>query len=159
MFGTLVDFIETLKFAEVQALHQLDELDRGGHERLDRVLALELTQILGSEPEFTPIRIGVPNSARALGPTFPTLSGPPMLPGVQADAVRACLERLERERVVEVDISDHRNRRVDDDRPQRFDVLLPGGPRRARYRRPASATRLIWSIVAWRSAVSVFVIV
>jgi hypothetical protein len=34
----------------------------------------------GSEPEFTPIRIGVP-AALARSATSATLSGPPMLPG------------------------------------------------------------------------------
>ena len=34
-----------LEVRELQALHQLDELDRGGHERLDRVLELQLAQV------------------------------------------------------------------------------------------------------------------
>ena len=45
MFGTEVDFIDTLKFVEVQALHQLDRLHRGGDERLDRVGELEVAQV------------------------------------------------------------------------------------------------------------------
>ena len=35
-----------LEVLEVEALHQLDELDRGGHQRLDGLVALELVQVL-----------------------------------------------------------------------------------------------------------------
>ena len=45
VFGTEVDFIETLKSSEVQALHQLDGLDRGSDERLHGVVVLELAQV------------------------------------------------------------------------------------------------------------------
>ena len=44
--------------------------------------------------------------------------------GVQAHAVSARFDRLQRERVVEVDVGDHRDRRLRDDRLQRLGVLL-----------------------------------
>jgi hypothetical protein len=59
-----------------------------------------------------------------LATTSATLSGPADVARVQADAVRAGVDRLERERVVEVDVGDDRDRRLGDDRPQRLDVLL-----------------------------------
>jgi hypothetical protein len=44
--------------------------------------------------------------------------------GVQPDAVRPRVDRLQRQRVVEVDVGDHGDRRVDDDRLERVDVLV-----------------------------------
>src|SRR5438270_5451953 len=41
-------------------------------------------------------------------------------------SVGAGVERLQRQRVVEVDIGDHRDRRLAHDRPQRVDVLIAG---------------------------------
>jgi len=38
--------------------------------------------------------------------------------------VRAGVDRLQRERVIEVDVGDHRDRRLDHDRLERLDVLL-----------------------------------
>ena len=78
---------------------------------------------LGSEPEFTPTRSGVPWRLAA-STTSPVFSGPPMLPGVDAHAVRPGLDGLDGQRVVEVDVGDHGDRRVVDDRLQRLDVLL-----------------------------------
>ena len=54
------------------------------------------------------------------------LVGPADVARVQADAVGADVQRLQRERVVEVDVGDHRDRRVGDDRLERLDVLLAG---------------------------------
>ena len=111
VFGTFVDLIETLKFVKSQPLHQLDELDGGGDERLDRVLALERVQVLGQ-------RAGVHADAHrragrlgALG-DLGDLVGAADVAGVQPDAVRAGVDRLERERVVEVDVGDDRDRRL-----------------------------------------------
>ena len=78
---------------------------------------------LGSEPELTPMRSGVPSSlARAT--TSADLLRPADVARVDPHAVRAGVDRLDRERVVEVDVGDHRDRRLGDDRPQRVDVLL-----------------------------------
>ena len=65
---------------EVELLEQLDLLERGLDERLGLVLPRELVQVLGSEPEFAPIRIGVPR-LRAAFTTSAIFSGPPMFPG------------------------------------------------------------------------------
>ena len=43
------------------------------------------TRCLGSEPEFAPIRIGMPR-AFAASTTSATLSGPPMFPGLMRTA-------------------------------------------------------------------------
>ena len=71
-----------LEVLEVEPVHQLDVLDRGRHERLDRVLALELVQVLGQ-------RAGVHADAhRHAGRAAPSrrpraaFSWPPMLPGL-----------------------------------------------------------------------------
>jgi hypothetical protein len=60
VFGTLVGLHRDLEVREVQALHQLDELDRGGDERLDGLENSSSRRWSGSEPELTPMRIGVP---------------------------------------------------------------------------------------------------
>ena len=78
---------------------------------------------MGSEPELTPMRIGVP-ALVARRATSATFSRPPMLPGVEADAVRPGVDRLQRERVVEVDVGDHRNGRLRHDRLERHGVLV-----------------------------------
>ncbi len=123
VLGTEVDFIETLKFVEVQALHQLDGLDRGGHERLDGVVVLELAQVLGQRAGVDPHaqrRAALLGERDHLGDLLRAAD----VAGVQAHAVRARLDRLQRERVVEVDVGDHRDRRLRDDRLQRLGVLL-----------------------------------
>ena len=46
--------------------------------------------------------------------------------GVQPYAVGACGDRLQGQGVVEVDVGDHRNRRLGDDRLQGLGILLAG---------------------------------
>ena len=77
----------------------------------------------GSDPELTPIRSGVPASL-ARGHDLRDLVGTADVAGVQAHAVGTGVNRLQRQRVVEVDVGDHRDRRALDDRAQRLDVLL-----------------------------------
>ncbi len=72
---------------------------------------------------MTPTRSGVP-CLRGERDDLGDLVGSADVAGVDPHAVRACLDRLQRERVVEVDVGDHRDRRLRDDRPQRLDVLL-----------------------------------
>ena len=72
---------------------------------------------------MTPIRSGVPSSV-ARSVTSATLSGPPMLPGFRRTQCAPGVERFQRQRVVEVDVGDHRDRRVADDRLERLDVLI-----------------------------------
>ena len=147
-----------LEVREVQPLHQLDRLDRGGHERLDGVLVLELAQVLGQRAgvDADAQRRAVPLGQRDhLG----DLVGPADVAGVQPHAVRARVDRLQRERVVEVDVGDHRDRRL----ARRSFVSASASCSRGTATRtmsaPASATVRIWSIVAARFAVSVLVIV
>ena len=80
VFGTLVDFIDTLKFvnssrsiSSTNSTAAVTSASTGFSNSSSRRWA-------GSEPELTPIRNGVPSSfARFV--TSATLSGPPMLPG------------------------------------------------------------------------------
>ena len=70
-----------LEVLEVEAVHELDPLGRGAHQRLDGVGELEVAQVLGQ-------RAGVDAHAQrravALGTsmTSAVFSGPPMLPGL-----------------------------------------------------------------------------
>ena len=111
---------------------------------------------MGSEPEFTPIRIGVP-AARARAATSATLSGPPMLPGLSrmqcAPASMALRARVWLKWMSAITgIGDSativRSASASSSR---------GTAQRTRSP-PASAIARIWRIVAARSAVSVFVI-
>ena len=103
---------------------RLDELDGGGDERLDRVRHLEVVQVLGQRAGVhadAQRRAGRPGAIGDLG----DLLGPADVARVQADAVRARVDRLQRQRVVEVDVGDDRDRRLAHDRLERLDVLLP----------------------------------
>ena len=93
-------------------------------ERLDRVGELEVAQVLGQ-------RAGVDADAhrRARGAwpprrPRPIFSGPPMLPGLMRTQCAPASIALMRQRVVEVDVGDDRDRRVAHDRLERLDVLL-----------------------------------
>ena len=112
-----------LEVLEVEPLHQLDELDRGLDQRLDRVLALELVQVLGQRAGVHP---DAHRRARRLRPVghLGDLLGPADVARVQPDAVGAGVDRLQRQRVVEVDVGDDRDRRLAPDRLQRLHVLL-----------------------------------
>ena len=98
-------------------------------ERLDRVGELEVAQVLGQ-------RAGVDAHAQrrpvALGhrDDLGGLLGAADVAGVDAHAVRAGLDRLDRERVVEVDVGDHGDRRV-----ARRSSSAPRRPARAARRR------------------------
>ena len=111
----------------------------------------------GSEPELTPIRIGTP-LAVARSATSATLSGPPMLPGLSRTqwapasiALSAsvwlkwmsAITGIGESRTIVLSAS----------------TSLSRGTATRTRSAPASATRRIWSIVAVRFAVSVFVIV
>jgi hypothetical protein len=71
---------------------------------------------------LTPIRIGT-LLVRQLGDLGDFLP-PADVPRVEPDRVRPRFDRFQRQRVVEVDVGDHRDRRLGDDRPQRLGVLL-----------------------------------
>ena len=112
VFGTFVDLIETLKSSKSQALHQRDELDRGGHERLDGVLALERVQVLGQRSRVHADAHRRARGPRAVGDLGDLLRAADVA-RVEPDAVRAGVDRLQRQRVVEVDVGDDRDRRLD----------------------------------------------
>ena len=80
VFGTLVDLIETLKSVKfsrsISATNSAPAVTSASTE-FSRSSAW---RCLGSDPELTPIRIGVP-AARARSATSATFSGPPMFPG------------------------------------------------------------------------------
>ena len=78
---------------------------------------------LGSEPELTPTRSGVPWRL-ATSIDLGGLLGAADVAGVDAHAVRAGVDRLDRQRVVEVDVGDHGDRRLAHDRLERLDVLV-----------------------------------
>ncbi len=113
-----------LEVREVQALHQLDGLDRGGDERLDGVLVLELAQVLGQRAGVDADRAAACRARLASAITSATFSGPPMLPGLSRTQCAPGLDRLQRERVVEVDVGDHRDRRLRDDGLERLGVFV-----------------------------------
>jgi hypothetical protein len=111
----------------------------------------------GSEPELTPIRIGVP-AARARSATSATFSGPPMLPGFRrmqwAPASIAFSASVWLKWMSAIT-------GIGDSTTIVFSAsmsLSRGTATRTRSA-PASATLRIWSIVAGRFAVSVLVIV
>ena len=80
VFGTLVDFIETLKLVKSRRSISSTNSTAAVTSASTGLSYSSWRRCSGSEPELTPIRSGVPSSlARAA--TSATLSGPPMLPG------------------------------------------------------------------------------
>ena len=69
------------------------------------------------------MRIGIP-AFLAARTTCSTLSGPPMFPGLIRTAATPAVDRLERERGVEVDVRDHGERRQAHDERERRSVLV-----------------------------------
>jgi len=114
-----------LEVLEVEALHELHELDRGPHQGLDRVLALQLVQVLRQGPGVDTDAHGHTRRLRLVG-HLGDLVGAADVARIQPDAVRPGVDRLERQRVVEVDVRDDRDRGLEDDPPQRLDVLVAG---------------------------------
>jgi hypothetical protein len=123
VFGTEVDFIETLKFVKSSRSISSTVSTAAVTSASTGLSYSRSRRCAGSEPELTPTRSGVP-ARLACSITMPTLSGAADVARVEADAVRAGVDRLERERVVEVDVGDHRDRRLRDDLLQRRRVLL-----------------------------------
>jgi hypothetical protein len=119
--GTWLDLTGDLEVVEVEALEQAHFLERGLDERLRLVGCASSSRCFGSEPEFAPIRIGIP-LAFAARTTSATLSEPPMLPGLMRRR-DALVDRLQREARVEVDVGDDRDGREADDLRERLRVL------------------------------------
>ena len=84
------------------------------------------SSVIGAtEPKLTPMRIGMPRSL-ALRTTSLDILVLADVAGIEAQAVDAGVERLERQRVLEVDVGDQRHRRVRDDIGQRRRRLAVG---------------------------------
>ena len=83
MFGTFVDLIETLKFSKSSDSIIATNSRRGGDQRLDRVRALELVQVLGQRARVDADPHRHVLSAFASSATSATFSRPPMLPGLR----------------------------------------------------------------------------
>ena len=157
VFGTLVDFIETLKsvksrrsISSTNSTAAVTSASTGFENSRSR-------RCLGSEPELTPMRIGVPCSL-ALAITSATFSGPPMLPGfrrTQAAPFSIALIASVWLKWMSAMIG------TADCATIVFSASASSSRGTATRTRsaPASAQRAIWSIVAVRLAVSVFVIV
>ena len=140
MFGTLVDFIETLKFVKSRRSISSTNSTAAVTSASTGLVNSRSRRCLGSEPELTPMRIGVPCSL-AFATTSATLSGPADVAGVQPHAVRAGLDRLERQRVVEVDVGDHRDRRLRRRSSCSASTSCSRGTATRTMSAPASATR------------------
>ena len=81
MLGTLVDLIETLKLSNSSRSISSTNSTAACTSASTEFWRSSSCRCLGSEPEFTPMRMGVP-AALAFSATCATLSGPPMLPGL-----------------------------------------------------------------------------
>ena len=123
MLGTDVDFIDTLKFVKSRRSISSTVSTAAVTSASTGLSYSSWRRCLGSEPELTPTRSGMPSSVARLV-TSATFSGPPMLPGFSRTQCGAGVERLQRQRVVEVDVGDHRDRRLAHDRAQRLGILL-----------------------------------
>ena len=157
VLGTFVDLIETLKSAKssrsISSTNSVPAVTSAstGFSRSSSC------RCLGSEPELTPMRIGVP-AARARSATSATFSGPPMLPGLRrmqcapasiAFSASVWLKWMS----AMIGIGDSTTIVLS------ASMSLSRGTATRTRSAPASATLRIWSIVALRFAVSVFVIV
>ena len=80
VFGTLVDLIETLKSVKFRRSINSTNSTPAVTSASTEFSRSNSCRCFGSDPEFTPMRIGVP-AARARSATSATFSGPPMLPG------------------------------------------------------------------------------
>ena len=125
VFGTEVDFIETLKFVKSRRSISCTVSIAAVTSASTGLSYSSWRRCLGSEPELTPTRSGVPRSLRQRDHLGDLLRAADVA-GVQPHAVGARLDRLQGQRVVEVDVGDHRDRRLRDDALQRLGVLLAG---------------------------------
>src|SRR4051794_20024029 len=112
-----------LEVLEVERLHELAELDRGLNKGVDRLRALELVQVLGQRARVDADPHRHAGGGRPLS-DLGHLLAPADVAGVQADAVGAGVDRLQCQGVVEVDVGDHRDRRLLDDHLEGVDVFL-----------------------------------
>ena len=157
MLGTFVDLIETLKSSNRRRSISSTNSTAAATSASTGLRSSSSRRCLGRLPELTPIRSGVP-AARARSTTSATLSGPPMLPGLSrtqwAPASIALSASVWLKWMSAITgIGDSRTI------VRRASTSFSRGTATRTMSAPASATRRIWSIVAVRLAVSVFVIV
>ena len=157
MLGTFVDLIETLKSSKsrrsIISTNSIAAVTSASTE-FSRSSAC---RCLGSEPELTPMRMGVP-AALARSATSPTFSGPPMLPGFRRTQCAPASIALSASVWLKwmsaiTGIGDSRTI------VRSASTSSSRGTATRTMSAPASATVRIWSIVAFRLAVSVLVIV
>ena len=158
MFGTDVDFIETLKFVKSRRSISSTVSIAAVTSASTGFVVLELAQVLGQRAR---VDADAQRRAALLGQRdhLGDLLRAADVAGVQAHAVGARFDRLQRERVVEVDVGDHRDRRL-----ARRSSSAPRRPARAappRARCPRRPPRPCGSAPSSprRFAVSVLVIV
>src|SRR5215211_53466 len=157
VFGTLVDLIETLKFVKSSRSISSTNSTAAVTSASTGFSRSSPCRCLGSEPELTPMRIGVPWRL-ASSATSATFSGPPMLPGFRRTqwapasiALSASVWLKWMSAITGIGDS--------------LTIILSASTSLSRgtatrtMSAPASATVRIWSIVAWRLAVSVLGIV
>ena len=111
-----------LEVVVVELLEQLDLLDRGGDERLGLVAPGDVLEVLRQRAG---VRADPHRDPGLLGRLDDQLDlvGPADVAGVDPHGGDPALDRLQRERGVEVDVGDHRDRREADDLRQRLRVL------------------------------------
>ncbi len=157
MLGTFVDLIETLKSVKFRRSISSTNSVPAVTSASTGFSNSSSCRCLGSEPELTPMRIGVP-AARARSATSATLSGPPMLPGFRrmqcAPASIAFSASVWLKWMSAIT-------GIGDSTTIVFSASMSfsRGTATRTMSAPASATRRIWSIVACRLAVSVLVMV
>ena len=157
VLGTFVDLIETLKSVKssrsISATNSVPAVTKAstGFSRSSSC------RCFGSDPELTPMRIGVP-AARARSATSATFSGPPMLPGLsrmQCAPASIAFSASVWLKWMSAMIGIGESTTI----VFSASMSLSRGTATRTRSAPASATLRIWSIVAVRFAVSVFVIV
>ena len=158
VLGTFVDLIDTLKSQKSKRCINSTNSVAAARQRLDRIIALQRMQMLGQRTRVHPDTHRRP---RRLGPRHDLgdLVRTTDVARIQPNAMRARIDRLQRQRMVEMNIGDDRNRRLHHDRLQRLDIPI------TRHRHPHDVrTRLARPCGSapsspTRFAVSVFVIV
>src|SRR4051794_21763426 len=156
VLGTLVDLIETLKFSNSSRSISSTNSTAAVTSASTEFSRSSSCRCLGSEPEFTPMRMGTPASL-ALAATSATLSGPPMLPGLSRMQWAPASIDL-RARVWLKWMSAITGIGDCSTIVLRASTSLSRGTAQRTRSPPASAIAWIWRIVASRSAVSVLVI-
>src|SRR3954447_24757024 len=157
VFGTFVDLIETLKSWKSSRSISSTNSTAAATSASTGFSRSSSCRCLGSEPELTPMRIGVP-AAVARAATSATLSGPPMLPGFRRTQWAPASIALSASVWLKwmsamIGIGDSATIVL------RASTSLSRGTATRTMSAPASATFWIWSMVAVRFAVSVLVIV